>query len=413
VTSPDQKDVDVAIIGGGIVGVATAYELTRRRPGTRVAILEKEDALARHQSGRNSGVIHSGIYYRPGSLKARLCRDGSRALRELCEREGIPFAKRGKVIVAVDESEVPALERLAERGTANGVAHELIDGERLRALEPHAAGVRALHVPDAGVVDFAEVCLRLAERACENGATVETGARVITIEETADRVRLRTSAGGFSARFAINCAGLHADRVARLAGLRPSVRLIPFRGEYWELTGQARELCRSAIYPVPDPRLPFLGVHFTRRVDDVVECGPNAVLAFSREGYRRRDVSVRDLAETLGHRGFRRLARRHYRHGLSEWRRSLSRGAFLRTMQRLVPDARGDQLAPAPAGVRAQAVDGDGALIDDFVIEDSRRMVHVVSAPSPAATACLAIAGEILGRVERSSRAPSNRGGRR
>ncbi|TAH34661.1 MAG: L-2-hydroxyglutarate oxidase [Planctomycetota bacterium] len=390
---------DVVIIGGGIVGLATAYQLLQRRPGTAVEVLEKESAVGRHQSGHNSGVLHSGIYYQPGSEKARNCREGKRAMEEFCGREGIPFEICGKLIVAVDAGQLPALERILQRGLANGVRCQLIERERLAELEPHAAGVRAIHVPEAGIVDYKSVCSRLRQRIEEAGGSVCTGARVTRLWSRPESVVVESDAGPREAVLAVNCAGLHSDRVARRGGRDPGARIVPFRGEYYELKPQARGLCRNLIYPVPDPSFPFLGVHFTRTIGGGVECGPNAVLAFAREGYRKRDVNLRDLFETLTYPGFLRLAARHWRTGAGEMWRSFSKSAFVRALQRLVPEIRAGHLEPAPAGVRAQALRPDGSLVDDFLILESERVLHVCNAPSPAATASLQIGAGLAARI--------------
>jgi L-2-hydroxyglutarate oxidase len=304
---------DIVIIGGGIVGLATAFDLTQKHPGRTIILLEKEAAVARHQTGHNSGVMHSGIYYKPGSLKAINCRAGKKAMAEFCLREGIAHELCGKVIVATAEEELGRLQALHERGLANGVACELIDPARLRELEPHCAGLRALHVPEAGIVNYRQVSERLAQRVTEQGHRVVTSARVTGLRETGDEVIVQTSVGDFHARFVINCAGLHSDRVTAFGGVAPSVKILPFRGEYFELKPAAASLCRNLIYPVPDPQFPFLGVHFTRMALGGVECGPNAVLAFAREGYRKTDVNLGDLCETLGYAGFRKLAFKHWR----------------------------------------------------------------------------------------------------
>jgi len=390
---------DLLIIGGGIVGLATAHRFLERFPGKRVVVLEKEKAIARHQTGRNSGVLHSGIYYRPGSLKANNCRAGRLAMEEFCRREEIPFEICGKVIVAFDDSELVRLEKILTNGQANGVACERIDMGRLHELEPHAAGVAALHVPETGIVDFGRVAARLAERIGENGATIVTGARATAIRHAADEVVVETTAGEFAARHVVNCAGLYSDRVARLSGAVPPARIVPFRGEYYTLRPEAQSLVRNLIYPVPDPSFPFLGVHFTRRIDGRIECGPNAVLAFAREGYRKTTVNLRDLAETLTYRGFWRLTARHWRAGAGEMWRSLSKRAFVRALQRLVPEIEAKHLDAAPAGVRAQALDRDGNTVDDFLIEESDRVTSVCNAPSPAATASLNIGRLIVERV--------------
>jgi L-2-hydroxyglutarate oxidase len=393
------KRSDVLIVGGGIVGLATAYQLTRYYPHRRVQVLEKEQHLAQHQSGRNSGVLHSGIYYKPGSWKALTCRQGKALMQAFCEREQIPFEICGKVIVATEERELPTLQMLVERGQANGVRCAIISGEQLRELEPHAAGLQAIHVPEAGIIDFRRVCERLAERVREASGEVVTGAKVLAVRETSDTVEVRTTQGDFTARYLVNCAGLYSDEVARLSGVRPSARIVPFRGEYYLLSEEAKGLCRNLIYPVPDPRFPFLGVHFTRTLSGEVECGPNAVLAFAREGYRKTEIRWRELWATLAYPGFWRLAARYWRTGLGEMWRSLSKRAFTRCLQRLVPDVREEHLRPAPAGVRAQAVAPDGKMLDDFVWVDTPRAVHVLNAPSPAATASLAIGERIVQRL--------------
>ena len=390
---------DIAIIGGGIVGLATAYQLLRREPRPRVVVLEKESALAQHQTGRNSGVIHSGIYYKPGSLKAENCRKGKAALEAFCDAEGIPYETCGKVIVATAPEELPALQTLFDRGRANGVDCALIGPERLREIEPHARGVRAVHVPETGIVDYGVVAERLADRIRERGGEIWTDAEVRDLVPAAGKTLLATAAGEVAARSVVNCAGLHSDRVARMSGGGADVQIVPFRGEYFELTPEARSLCRGLIYPVPDPSFPFLGVHFTRMIGGGVECGPNAVLAFAREGYEKTDLDLRDLAETLTYPGFLKLAATYWRTGLGEMWRSYSKQAFVRALQKLVPDIRAEHLEPAPAGVRAQAVTAEGRLHDDFIIEEAGAIVHVCNAPSPAATSALNIGRTIADRL--------------
>jgi len=380
---------DIVIVGGGIIGLATAFRLYERWPGQRILVLEKEADVAAHQTGHNSGVLHSGIYYRPGSLRAQNCRDGKLAMQEFCEREGVPFDICGKVIVAVSAEELPTLEGILKRGRANGVACEMIDAERLRELEPHAAGIRAIHVPEAGIVDYRQVCLKLAERITAAGCDVRCGVQVLGMTNTPTGSILETTAGDFSARWVVNCTGLYSDRVTRLSGVDPQLQIVPFRGEFYKLRPEAEHLCRTLIYPVPDTRFPFLGVHFTRVVHGGVECGPNAVLAFAREGYRKTDVNLRDLAESLCFPGFLRLAARHWRKGAGEMWRSLSKRAFVKALKRLVPEIECEHLEPAPSGVRAQALSRDGNLVDDFMIRESGCVVNVCNAPSPAATAAL------------------------
>jgi L-2-hydroxyglutarate oxidase len=331
---------DLVIIGGGIVGLATAYRFLERFPGKTVVVLEKEDAVAKHQTGRNSGVLHSGVYYRPGSLRALKCRTGKAAMEEFCQREGLPYERCGKVIVAVEEKEFPQLEKTLANGTANGVRCERIGPERLREIEPHCAGIAAVHVPDAGIVDYAMVARRLAELITEQGSRVVTGARATAIRRDANQAVVKTTAGEFAAEQVVNCAGLYADRVARLSGVNPAVHVLPFRGEFYTLKPDAFHLVKALIYPCADPNFPFLGVHFTKLIHGGFECGPNAVLAWAREGYRHTDVNLRDMAEWLAFRGFWRMAARHWRMGFEEMWRSFSKPAFVRALQRLIPTAR-------------------------------------------------------------------------
>jgi L-2-hydroxyglutarate oxidase len=391
--------IHVAIVGGGIVGLATAFRLIRRYPNLTVTLLEKETELALHQTGRNSGVLHSGIYYKPGSLKAVNCRLGKQAMQEFCTAEGIPFELCGKVIVAIDEGDLPSLERIYERGQANGVKCELISKERLAELEPHAAGIRALHVPEVGIVDYKQVCRRLAEHVVAAGGRILTGTRVERITTRSDGVVVQSTAGEMPADYLVNCAGLYSDRITALSGERAQAQIVPFRGEYYEVRPEAARICRNLIYPTPDPQFPFLGVHFTRMIQGGVECGPNAVLAFAREGYHLHDVNLRDLCETLAYRGFREMARRHWRMGLGELWRSMNKQAFVRALQRLVPEIQANDLSPAPAGIRAQAVLPDGMLVDDFLFQETERIVNVCNAPSPAATASLNIGTMIVDRL--------------
>lgn len=395
---PDMS-TDVAIVGGGIVGLATAYQLLRRFPGTRVVVLEKEDRVAPHQSSHNSGVLHTGIYYRPGSLRAQNCRAGKLAMQAFCDQEGIPYRICGKVIVAVSEAELPQLDVLFQRGQANGVRCSILTQDELREIEPHTAGIRAIHVPEAGIVDYPAVSRRLAERIQEAGGTIRLGARVTAIREASDRIIVESTKGAAESRFLMTCAGLHADRVTKLSGRVPEAPIVPFRGEYYQLVPEAESLCRGLIYPVPDPKFPFLGVHFTRMIHGGVDCGPNAVLAFAREGYRRTDLNPADLWEALTHPGFRRLALRNWRTGAGEMWRSWNKAAFVRALQRLVPSIQAKHLIPAPAGVRAQALRLDGTLVDDFVIQQSGRVINVGNAPSPAATSSLNIGNLLVDRL--------------
>jgi L-2-hydroxyglutarate oxidase len=382
---------DVAIVGGGIVGLATARALRERAPHARLVILEKEPKLAVHQTGHNSGVIHSGIYYRPGSSKARLCVEGKHLMLQFCEKHGIRVDRCGKVIVATSDAELPRLQSLYERGRANGVPVELIDPARLRDFEPHAKALRAIWSPSTAIVDYGEVADAIARELQASGVAIETDARVTAIARASDGAEIAAGRLTVRAKRLVNCAGLYSDTVARLAGAKTDVRIIPFRGEYYMLRAERRALVRGLIYPVPDPEFPFLGVHLTRTVHGEVEAGPNAVLAFAREGYRFGRVSPRELAATLAYRGFWQMTRRYWRMGTFEMYRSLSKGAFVRALQRLVPELRPEDVERGGAGVRAQAVGPDGSLVDDFRIVAEAHAIHVLNAPSPAATASLAI----------------------
>jgi L-2-hydroxyglutarate oxidase len=391
-------NADVAVIGGGIVGLATALALVERH-GKSVVVLEAERSVAAHQTGHNSGVIHSGLYYQPGSLKATLCRAGLDAMYRLCAEEGVPFRRSGKLVVAVTEDELPRLDRLEALGRGNGVTIRRVPGPALADYEPHVVGRAGLWVEETGVVDYRLVAEAIRGRLERQGGEVRLGARVRTIRRDGSGFAIGTEAGSVVSRALVSCAGLHADRVARLAGAEPEVRIVAFRGEYYRMRADRAKLVRGLIYPVADPALPFLGVHFTRGVDDTVEAGPNAVLATKREGYRWGDVSVRDLVEWIGYPGFWRLGIRHWRTGLDEVLRSLSRDRFAASLARLVPEVRADDLSPGGTGVRAQAVDHDGRLVYDFVFADQPNAVHVLNAPSPAATASLAIGQAVAARL--------------
>lgn len=391
---------DLAVVGGGLVGLAVAHELLARHPRLRVVLLEKESRVAAHQSGHNSGVVHSGLYYVPGSAKARTAVLGAERMKRFCAEHGVRLETCGKVVVATAEHELPALAELHRRGTANGVPGLAeIGRERLREIEPEAAGIRALHVPGAAIVDYREVAAKLAERIAAAGGEVRLGAEVVGVRHLPRDVVLRTTAGELSARAVVGCAGLHSDRLVALEGGRPPARIAPFRGEYYELVAERRHLVRGLIYPVPDPRYPFLGVHFTRMVGGGVEAGPNAVLALAREGYRRRDVDARDVAELAAFPGFWRMAARHWRTGLAEQWRSLSKAAFVAALRRLVPAIAPADLVRGGSGVRAQALLPSGGFVDDFLIVERPRALHVCNAPSPAATASLVIAEEVVRRA--------------
>ncbi|GIX07638.1 MAG: hydroxyglutarate oxidase [Candidatus Poribacteria bacterium] len=386
---------DLAIVGGGIVGLATALALTEHYR-LRLVLLEAEDRLASHQTGHNSGVIHSGLYYRPGSLKAHTCVTGREMLYRFCEKHDIPHERCGKVVVAVSKEELPRLDELERRGRANGLnGLRRLEGEAVRELEPHVRAQAALHVPETGIVDFAAVARKIAELAQERGAEIRTRSRLLAVQRRSHELALETTSGTVAATGLINCGGLYCDRIARLCGDRPPVRIVPFRGEYYYLRPERRSLVRNLIYPVPDPRFPFLGVHFTRTISGQVEAGPNAVLAFSRQGYRWGEVSLPDLGEYLTYRGFWRMAARYWRTGLVEMARSLSKRLFVSALQRLIPEVRPEDVCRGGSGVRAQALAPDGRLVDDFLLLERERAIHVLNAPSPAATASLRI-GELI-----------------
>lgn len=397
----DQR-FDIVVVGGGIVGLATAMHVTRHFPELRLLLLEKEDQVARHQTGHNSGVIHSGIYYKPGSLKARLCVEGARAMIEFCGQHNIPHEICGKVIVATGEEEFPRLQTLLERAAANGLGGvRPLNAEQIREIEPHCSGLRGIYVPGTGITDYAAVSGKYAELVSAQGGTVCTATKVTGFMQRNGETVVETSRGAFATRYVINCAGLHSDLVSRMAGQKPEVRIIPFRGEYYDLVPEKEYLVKSLIYPVPDPRFPFLGVHFTRRVRGGVDAGPNAVLAFKREGYRWRDFSVGDMAGTLGYSGFWRMAGKYWRYGMGETYRSLSKGAFVKALQRLLPEITSADLVADGSGVRAQAVRPDGSLVDDFQFDRAGNTLNVYNVPSPAATASLAIGNAIAGMAEK------------
>lgn len=386
---------DVAIIGGGIVGLATAMKLTEQIRG-RVLLLEAETHLAAHQTGHNSGVIHSGLYYRPGSLKARNCTKGREALYRFCAEHNVAHERCGKIVVATSDAEIPALDELERRGKANGLSGlKRIGANEIKEFEPFTQGIAGLHVPETGIVDFVQVCQAYAEQAKARDTEIILGARVVGCSRHPDEIVLQTSRGDYHCRNLINCAGLQSDRVARMCGVDPELRIVPFRGEYYELKPEKHHLVKNLIYPVPDPAFPFLGVHFTRMIHGGIEAGPNAVLAFRREGYSKSSFSFRDTMESFTYSGFWKMAARHWRMGLGEFHRSFNRNAFVRALNKLIPELSVQDIQPGGAGVRAQALQPDGRFSDDFCIRQAPHMIHVLNAPSPAATASLSIGGAI------------------
>ncbi len=390
----------VAVIGGGIVGLATAHRLLRRRPDVQVLLLEKEAGPGRHQTGHNSGVLHCGLYYKPGSTKARMAVQGIRKMVEFCAEHKVPYDLCGKVVVATEPEEVPRLHDLLERGRANGLEGlQLLGPEQIRELEPHAAGLVGLRVPQEGIVDYAAVADAMVREIRDQGGVIHFSSEVTELRN-GKGWRIGTTGGDHEADFLINCAGLYCDRVSRMAGNRDATKIVPFRGEYYKVRPERQHLVRNLIYPVPDPKFPFLGVHFTRLIYGGIEAGPNAVLAFAREGYRYTDFSMRDMVETLTYRGFWRFFLRYPAMCWSEFRRSFSRALFCKSLQRLVPELQLDDLAPGGAGVRAQALSPAGELVQDFYFVAQARALHVLNAPSPAATASLAIADEVIDRIQ-------------
>jgi (S)-2-hydroxyglutarate dehydrogenase len=397
---PVQSVYDIAIVGGGIVGLATAHAPNRANPHATLLVLEKETDWAQHQTGHNSGVIHSGIYYRPGSFKARFCRAGNRSMVEFCQEHGIEHEICGKVIVATEERELGQLEKLWQRGLDNQLRVEKLRPGQLQEIEPHVRGLAAIRVFDAGIVDYKQVCWTLARILTDAGCSMQLRRPVTAITRTSSTVELHSGEEVFAARQVINCAGLHSDRVAALDSVKPGLQIVPFRGEYFELRPQRRQLVKHLIYPVPDPNFPFLGVHYTRMIGGHVEAGPNAVLALAREGYRKTDIDLADLREVLAFKGFWKLSSRYWKEGMQEMWRSVSKRAFVRGLQQLIPGIQAGDLVPASAGIRAQALKLDGSLVEDFHIIDAGRCVHVCNAPSPAATASLEIGKHIAALLQ-------------
>ena len=392
---------DICIIGGGIVGLATAYQISKKHPKLKLAVLEKEKSLAKHQTGHNSGVLHTGIYYKPGSLKAMNCRNGKQAMEQFCQEQGIDHELCGKIIVALNDEEVPRMKNIYQRGQENGVNCKIISREEMLEIEPHVAGVQAIHVPECGIVNYKQVCLRLGEIIQEKEENkIFLGHQVTKIRNLTTSLVVETDKQQIECKHLINCGGLHSDKLTKLGGQKPPAKIIPFKGEYFELKKNARHLCKNLIYPVPDPAFPFLGVHFTRMIDGTVECGPNAVLAFGREAYGKFDLNLKDLLESITYPGFQKMAIKHWKMGWGEMWRSYNKGAFVKALRRLIPEIEASHLVSAPAGIRAQAVSPRGALVDDFLIEDNNRVINVCNAPSPAATASLNIGSTIMAQLE-------------
>ncbi|CRK85104.1 L-2-hydroxyglutarate oxidase [Neobacillus massiliamazoniensis] len=390
---------DFAIIGGGIVGLSTGMAIYQRFPNAKVVVIEKESVVADHQTGHNSGVIHSGIYYKPGSFKARFARQGSQSMREFCQMYGIEHDICGKVIVATKQEEIPLLDNLYKRGEENGLSISRISSDQLLEIEPHVNGLAAIRVPVAGIVNYRQVSEKFAEIIKENGGEIHLNTKVEKIHEESDQVTIETTRGIIKANMVINCAGLHSDRMAIAAGYKTDMKIVPFRGEYYKLKPEKRYLVKHLIYPVPNPKFPFLGVHFTRMISGEVDAGPNAVLSFKREGYKKTDFNAKDLAEVLSYGGFWKLAGKFMKEGMEEYVRSFSKKQFTKSLQELIPEIQEDDLIPAPAGVRAQALKADGNMVDDFQIIVGKRSIHVCNAPSPAATASIEIGKEVVRRI--------------
>ena len=397
------RQYDVVVVGGGIIGLATSMKLTQDFPNLKVAVLEKEKEVAQHQTGHNSGVIHAGIYYAPGSQKANFCSTGGKLLRDFCDEYGIAYDMCGKLIVATDDSEVPQLEELFKRGTENGAQGlRMVDQEEIKDIEPYSAGVKAILSPNTGIIDYFEVSQAYATRMRENGGDLLTNVEVISIENKDNLVYINTTSGTVVAKYVLNCAGLHADTVARMMGVDVGVKIVPFRGEYFSIIPEKEHMVKGLIYPVPDPSMPFLGVHFTRRINGSVEAGPNAVLAFAREGYKKTDVNLKDTLGTLSYSGFWKMSAKYWKVGMHEQYRSLVKGVFVKSLQKLMPEITGDDLGNPGAGVRAQVIDSNGGLLQDFAIEASANAIHVLSAPSPGATSSLTISEYIVDLAQES-----------
>jgi L-2-hydroxyglutarate oxidase len=399
----NSKGYDIAVIGGGIIGMATAMRLAQEFPRYKVAVLEKDDEVAKHQTGHNSGVIHAGIYYAPGTQKANFCSVGGRQLRQFCDEHSIPYEMCGKVIVATTDEEAPRLDELFRRGTANGAEGlEMVGQERLRELEPYAAGIKAIFSPNTGIIDFKRVTQAYATEFSENGGDLMLNTPVHGITRRSGKIHLETARGEIVAQRIINCAGLHADAVARMMGVEPGLRIVPFRGEYFSIRPDRAHMVKGLIYPVPDPKLPFLGVHFTKRINGSVEAGPNAVLAMAREGYSKTSFNVSDAMGTLSYPGFWRMAKAYWKTGFDEQYRSMRKGVFLRSLQKLMPEIQMEDLTEPGAGVRAQAIDRKGNLLQDFAISETENAIHVLSAPSPGATSSLTISRYIVDMAKKS-----------
>jgi L-2-hydroxyglutarate oxidase LhgO len=397
------RQYDVVVVGGGIIGLATSMKLTQDFPNLKVAVLEKEEEVAQHQTGHNSGVIHAGIYYAPGSQKANFCSTGGKLLRDFCDEYGIAYDMCGKLIVATDDSEVPQLEELFKRGTENGAQGlRMVNQEEIKDIEPYSAGVKAILSPNTGIIDYFEVSQAYATRMRENGGDLLTNVEVISIENKDNLVYINTTSGTVVAKYVLNCAGLHADTVARMMGVDVGVKIVPFRGEYFSMIPEKEHMVKGLIYPVPDPSMPFLGVHFTRRINGSVEAGPNAVLAFAREGYKKTDVNLKDTLGTLSYSGFWKMSAKYWKVGMHEQYRSLVKGVFVKSLQKLMPEITRDDLGDPGAGVRAQVIDSNGGLLQDFAIEASANAIHVLSAPSPGATSSLTISEYIVDLAQES-----------
>jgi len=396
-----QKSFDIIVIGGGIIGTATALSI-QNNSNLSVLLIEAESELARHQTGNNSGVIHSGLYYKPGSLKAKNCSEGRELLYQFCEHNDIPFKKCGKIVVAKNEAEINSLDELYKRGVANGLTGiKKLNSQEIKNREPHSTGIAGLFVPQTGIVDYTKVTNKYAQLFLDAGGLIQTQCKFLSLKNDSNELVVITNKEEFKTKLIVNCGGLYSDRIAKLCGVEPGLQIIPFRGEYYKLKIEKEYLVKNLIYPVPDPRFPFLGVHFTRMMKGGVEAGPNAVLAFKREGYSNKDFSFNDISQMITYTGFWKMASKYYSMGFEEFYRSFNKKAFVRALQKLVPEIQENDIEPGGAGVRAQALEPDGKLVDDFRIVEAHKMVHVLNAPSPAATASLSIGKTIAGIVKK------------